>query len=217
MTTVSVLLVDDHALFGEALQARLRQERDLDPVLLATSANEALAVLNNVRPDVALLDVCLGNESGIDLAQHLLEVAPQCRVIMLSEADDVTTVVDALRHGAMGWLPKTTNIGELLSSIRGVMRGEARLGPSLLGSVLPELIATSPPPSNALAMLTSREREVLQYLLDGRTRNEIATMMLLSPNTVRTHTQNLLAKLNVHSTLEAVALALRTGLRASDS
>lgn len=217
MTTISVLLVDDHALFAEALQARLRLERDLGPVRLATSADEALTLVGNFHPNVAVLDVCLGNDSGIDLAQSLLKSAPDCRVIMLSEASDVATVVDALRRGAVGWLTKMTEIDELLTAIRGVVKGEAHIGPRLLGSVLPELAAASQRPADILPTLTIREREVLQYMLDGRTRAEIATALRLSPNTVRTHTQNLLAKLNVHSSLEAVAVALRSGLRASDS
>lgn len=211
-----MLLVDDHALFAEALQARLRHERDLDPVCLATSAHEALTLVGNAHPDVAVLDVCLGNDSGIDLAQRLLQAAPNCRVIMLSEASDITTVVNALRRGAVGWLTKMTDIDELLTAIRGVVKGEAHIGPRLLGSVLAELAAASQRPADILPTLTSREREVLQYMLDGRTRAEIATALRLSPNTVRTHTQNLLAKLNVHSSLEAVAVALRSGLRASD-
>ena len=218
MTAISVLLVDDHALFAEALQFQLSKQPDLGPVRAVTSAKEAVAVTLAMAPDVAVLDVNLDGSSGIDLINELLKVAPGCRILMLSESRSPHMVAEALRRGARGWLSKTVDVSEVVASIRGLARGEARLDPMLLDAVLPELISGADAGERGeLASLTLRERAVLQLLVSGLSRQEIATELGLSANTIRTHTQNVLGKLGAHSTLEAVATALRLGLRASDT
>jgi DNA-binding NarL/FixJ family response regulator len=218
MTQISTLIVDDHTLFAEVLQLRLRRERDLYPVRAATSAAEALAMARVDAPDVVIMDFRLGAESGVDLAAQMREVAGGCHVLMLSGIAQVDDVLTALRGGAKGWLAKTTDIDELLQAIRGVMRGDAWLSPPLLGSLLPALLLDAGAPADGrLAGLTAREREVLGCMVDGLTRTQIAARLYISANTARTHTQNLLAKLGAHSTLEAVAIALRLGVRAATS
>jgi DNA-binding NarL/FixJ family response regulator len=143
------------------------------------------------------------------------DASPGSRVVMLTEVDAVRSVVAALRCGVRAWLPKTVEPAQLAGAIRGVHRGEAWLPPDLLGRVLTALMTPDPEPADPLAVLTRREREVLQCMVDGMGRAQIAQRLHLSTNTVRTHTQNMLAKLGVHSTLESVALALRHGLRAT--
>src|SRR5262245_46223254 len=141
MDSISVLLVDDHALFVEALQARLSREIDLRPVRVATSGAEALAMLNAEIPDVAVLDVTLHAEDGVELAARIAEIAgPKCRVIMMTEMESSGVVVDALRAGARAWVPKTTAVHQLLRVIRGVRRDEVWIPPALLGNVLPRLL-----------------------------------------------------------------------------
>lgn len=217
MTCLSVLLVDDHALFVEALQYRLSREVYLCPVRAATSVGEALALVHGGAPDVAVLDATLGAESGIKLAERLKFVAPTCQIVMLSAVASPSLVVEALRAGARGWLSKTAHPDELLQAIYGVARGEAWLSPSLLGAVLPEILdAQTARESSLPGGLTAREQEILQYMVDGLTKREIGERLGVSAHTVRSHTQNLFTKLNAHSTLEAVAVGLRSGLRASD-
>jgi DNA-binding NarL/FixJ family response regulator len=218
MDSISVLLVDDHALFVEALQARLSREIDLCPVRVATSGAEALAMLNAGTPDVAVLDVSLQAEDGVALAARIARVAgPSCRVIMMTEMESSGVVVDALRAGARAWVPKTTDVDQLLRVIRGVICDEVWIPPALLGDVLPQLLGDGRPATpEILAGLTGREAEILQCMVDGLPRPAIAILLGVTPNTVRTHTQNLLAKLGAHSTLEAVSIALRHGMRASD-
>lgn len=218
MTAISVLLVDDHALFAEALQFHLSRQPSLGPVRAVTVASEALVAAMVYPPDVAVLDVHLDGASGVDLISKLLDVAPGCRILMLSESRTLDVVAEALRRGACGWLSKTTDVGDVVAAILGVAAGEARIEPALLGAVLPELIkGPDSGERGALASLTARERAVLQLLVSGLTRQEIATRLGLSANTIRTHTQNVLGKLGAHSTLEAVATALRLGLRASET
>jgi DNA-binding NarL/FixJ family response regulator len=218
MGAISVLVVDDHALFADALQARLLREPDLRPVSVAYTMDAARAQVAGRVPDVAVLDVALDAASGIDLAAHLRQVAPESRVIMLTGSSSAESVLYALRRGARAWLSKTVDTDHLVRVIRGVVHGEAWLAPDLLGLVLSQLLASgAAPPTHALDGLTGREREVLQCMVDGLSRAEIAGELGISLNTVRTHTQNLLAKLDAHSTVEAVAMALRNGLHCSDA
>ncbi|HET8661268.1 MAG TPA: response regulator transcription factor [Micromonosporaceae bacterium] len=213
---VSVLVLDDHAVFADALQARLSREPDLGPVLVAYSAAQARAVAARARPAVAVLDLSLDDGgSGLDVAVALRETSPDTRVVILTGVESVEDVVTGLVHGVRAWLPKTIDTDHLVRVIRGVCAGEAWLAPDLLGKVLTDLVAHAAPRPDPLDGLTSREREVLQHMVNGLTRAEIAQRLHLSVHTVRTHTQNLLTKLGAHSSLESVALALRNGLRVS--
>jgi DNA-binding NarL/FixJ family response regulator len=215
MTQISTLIVDDHLLFAEALQLRLRRERDLHPVRIATSASEALALARAEAPDLVIMDYRLGPDNGIDLAAQIRAVAADCQVIILSGGVQVADVLRAMRGGARGWLAKTSDVDELLRAIRAVIRGDAWLSPPLLGSVLLELVDDDRKPTDTpLSGLTTRELEVLGCMVDGLTRTQIAARLYISGNTARTHTQNVLAKLDAHSTLEAVSIAQRHGMRA---
>jgi DNA-binding NarL/FixJ family response regulator len=208
---ISVLAVDDHQVFADALQARLSIEPDLSPVTVAYSVAEASSRLSRTPVDVAVVDYMLGDDTGTALAEHLRQLCPTTRVVILSAARSVEAVVDALAAGARAWLPKTTNRKHLLRVIRGVHAGEMWLEPALLGEVMPALLERSQQPADdALSVLTAREREVLDCMISGLSRTEIAAQLRVSGNTVRTHTQNLIGKLGVHSSLEAVILALRT-------
>lgn len=210
MRPISVLVVDDHQVFADALQARLSAESDLRPVSVAYSVAEASAQLGRTPVDVAVLDHMLGDGTGIALAERLRESSPGTRVVILTAVQSVEAVVDALTAGVRAWLPKTVDTAHLVRVIRGVHADEMWLEPALLGEVVPMLLARAmAPPPDLLAVLTAREREVLDCMIEGLSRVEIATQLGVSGNTVRTHTQNLIGKLGVHSSLEAVTLALR--------
>ena len=216
MTGISVLVVDDHVVFADALQARLLREPDIGPVAVAYDVPHAVRQVTAMRPDVVILDVVLSDGSGLDLVQHVRTISPASRVLILTGMDSTEDATNAVARGARAWLPKTVDIEHLLRVVRGIARGEAWLAPDLLGHVLAELTTRPPAPPSPLAVLTERENEVLQCMVDGLSRPEIATQLGVSENTVRTHTQHLIAKLGVHSALESVSLALRSGMRASD-
>jgi DNA-binding NarL/FixJ family response regulator len=214
VAVLSVLVVDDHAVFADALQARLSRESDLGPVQVAYGAAEARAKVTRTPPAVAVLDLLLADgESGLDVAEAIRQTSPPTKIIILTAVESVGDVVTGLMLGVRAWLPKTIEVGHLVRVIKGVTVGEAWLAPALLGRVLTDLVAGACP--DPLDGLTTRERQVLQCMVDGLTRAEIAQRLHLSVNTVRTHTQNVIAKLGAHSTLESVALALRKGLRTS--
>ena len=217
MQPIRVLIVDDHALFAEALAARLGREPDLVILPIAADVRRALALAGTEQPQVIVLDMTLGAESGLDVLDRVREDHPDVRVVVLTAMSDLDTLVQAVRRGAVGWLSKT----EGADLVAGVIRSAARQGgwipPDVLGDVLRRLVRDGAEAGGGalLAELTPREREVLQCMVDGLGRAEIAERLGLSANTVRTHTQNLLAKLGLHSALEAITLAMRAGMRPS--
>jgi two-component system NarL family response regulator len=215
MEALRTLLVDDHPVFAQALAARLGNEPDLAVIPVAHTVGQALAELAHSRPTVILLDLMLGEESGLTVLEHAHAQYPDTKVIMLTGVDGVDAVIDAVRRGARAWLPKSVDIAQLIRVIRGVARGEAWIPPTLLRGVLTRLTEPDPADPDPLEALTPREREVLQCMVDGLPRAEIARRLYLSTNTVRTHAQNLLVKLDSHSVLEAVAIAQRAGMRQS--
>jgi DNA-binding NarL/FixJ family response regulator len=216
MARISVLVVDDHQVFADALRARLLIEDDLGPIAVAYSSAQALACLNRSSFDVTILDYGLGDESGSELASTLMRSEAATCVIMLSAVDSLDAVVDSLIAGVRGWLPKMIDTKHLVNAIRGVQAGEMWIDRALLGQAMPALLhRVLTPPTDPLGVLTPREREVLDGLINGLSRAEIGIKLNVSSNTVRTHTQNLISKLGVHSALEAVTLALRSGYRPS--
>jgi DNA-binding NarL/FixJ family response regulator len=217
MNVIRTLLVDDHALFVESLAARLAREPDLEVLPVAGSPQQALRLIHSRSPAVLVLDLLLGSANGLTVLDEVRATHPDCRVVVLTGVSSADQVVEAVRRGARAWLPKTVDGAHLVRVIRGVFRGESWIPPELLGYVLQQLIAGQPAVRrrDPLTALTARERDVLQCAVDGLSKPDIARRLFLSPNTVRTHTQNMLAKLTAHSMLEAVTLARRHGMRPS--
>jgi DNA-binding NarL/FixJ family response regulator len=205
MTRISVVVIDGQRTFADALAARLRAEPDLVAVA-PESAASARRLLGGRHVDVVLLDS--------ELAQSLrltADISQPPWVVMLGPVPETARIIEALRAGIAGWVPKEESIEQLLHVIRGVMRGETWLPARAVGSVLRLLLrqhgegsASWPDP---LGSLTPREREVLAYLAAGVGRREAAERMHLSAGTIRSHVQHLMRKLGVHSALEAVAIA----------
>jgi len=204
-----ILVVDDHIALGQALVARLGAEPDVDSAQAVTTGAEALAAVGADRFDVALVDVDLGADDGLTLCARLRQQEPGLRVVMLSCASDAHTVVGALRAGALGWVPKDLPIDQLLDAFRQVRAGAAWLPGSILRGVLDEFLRDRSVQDRELELLdrlSGRERQVLRELAAGHDVPSIAQRLFLSQNTVRTHIQNILGKLEVHSRVAAVAL-----------
>ncbi|MEW2414160.1 response regulator transcription factor [Streptomyces sp. NPDC046866] len=243
MVRIRVLVVDDHRIFAESLAAALAAEPDVD-VSAAGSGPAALrclerAVAEGRRFDVLLVDADLGASAGSVPAQRtsgsgppppsgadgIALVAgvrgshPAVRTVVLAERDDPRRAAIALQAGASGWVAKDCSLSRLLAVIRGVLREETHLPPALLTGVLRELTAARKHRSDSerlVESLTPREHEVLRCMVAGLGRKDVAARLFLSPHTVRTHMQNVLGKLGVHSTLAAVALARRAGVRPAE-
>lgn len=209
------MIVDDHLTFADAVSARLRAEPDLLVVACATSAAEGEAAVGRVHPDVAVVDIGLPGDDGIGLVSRLHSISRDLRTVVLSDHEDATAACAAIRAGASGFVTKASPTDDLLEAVRSVARNETWISARLLTHVL-RLLQESPPvngEANLIKGLSRREREVLSLMVVGLDRAGIARRLFLSTNTVRTHTQNLMAKLGVHSSIEAVSLALRAGMR----
>ncbi|MFC8915058.1 MULTISPECIES: LuxR C-terminal-related transcriptional regulator [unclassified Streptomyces] len=233
---IRVLVVDDHRIFAESLAAALAAEPDVD-VAAAGSGPAAMRCLDRAAAegrmfDVLLVDADLGAAAapavaravpdngegvvdGISLVSGVREGRPEVRTVVLAEKDDPRRAALALQSGASGWVAKDCSLQRLLTVIRGVLRDETHLPPALLTGVLRELTAARKHRTESerlVESLTPREREVLRCMVAGLGRKAVAERLFLSPHTVRTHMQNVLGKLGVHSTLAAVALARRAGV-----
>jgi DNA-binding NarL/FixJ family response regulator len=200
--------VDDHRTFAGALAHRLGVEPDLEVVGLAATAVEAEALARSLRPDLALVDLELGTDDGLALAAHLSRLERGPAVVVLTGHGDAPTAIAAATAGARGFVAKDASVDRLLMAIRAVLAGESWLPGHLLADLPRPRHGADP-----LLRLTPREREVLGLLAAGLDRSAIGGRLFLSPNTVRTHIQNVLRKLEVHSSIEAVGLALRHGVR----
>jgi DNA-binding NarL/FixJ family response regulator len=207
---IHLLVVDQQRTFRDALAIRLRAEPDLLVAAEARSTESARRVLAGRSTDVILLDAELPGDSSIAFCAEMTRRAPAPCVVLLSVASEAQRIVAAVRAGAVAWVRKDESIDYLLRVIRCVVRGETWLPPAELGQVLRMLIDDQDDRRSRdelLATLTPREQDVLFYLFAGAGCKEIAIRLRLSPNTVRSHMQSLMAKFGVHSTLELVALA----------
>lgn len=207
--TQTILIVDDHKLFADAIRAALLRHR-YDVAEPVGTAADAVAAAERQHPDVALVDIGLPDESGVQVGRRIMEASPQTRVIVVTALEDPRLVDEVVRAGFRGYLLKDTNVSQLLSAIEAVLNGEVVVSPKLTraGGVRGQRSQT-----RLLGQqLTPRELEVLELLARGAGGREIARTLGVAPNTVRTHVQSILSKLQVHSRLEAAAFAVRNGL-----
>lgn len=211
---IRVLVVDGHQLYSEALAMLLGRQPDLRLVGSAGSAEEALALLDEEQPDVVLMDLDMPGLDGIGATRRIRDTAQEAKVVILTALDDPGIVADAIAAGACGYVTKTRAVDELMDVIRRAAAGELVVLERDLASVLERLQSARPASHGELALrrLTRRETEILQALAAGSTTSQIAESLGISALTVQSHVKSILAKLGVHSKIEAVTLAWRHGL-----
>jgi len=207
---IRIAILDGERTFAEALAARLALEPDFEVVRVIQSAQSAIDVAVTEHANILLLDGDLPGNAALSLCREICGRNDMPRAVILSGSARPERIVGAVRAGAAAWVNKGTSVEELLRVIYGVQRGESYLPPDTIGPVLRLLIEQNNDRHGndpAFAALTPREREVLFHLASGRCRQDVAERLHVTSNTVRTHLQNLMAKLGVHSSLEAVAWA----------
>ena len=215
----TILVVDDHVAFAEALAAVLDDVPGFR-AFEATTIAEAQRALDEQEVDIVLLEVDLNGYDGIRFVRQARSEKPNLRVIAVTASEDDNRMVKAVRLGVSGWVPKDEPIEYLISVVDGVLRGETWIPPRLLTHVLAELFSAQRDArglDQRLITLSKREREVLDCLTRGMKKDEIVRHLCVSRNTLRTHIQNILGKLGVHSILAAVALARRAEIAHADS
>jgi DNA-binding NarL/FixJ family response regulator len=211
-----VLIVDGQPLVGEAMAMRLTVEQGILVLGTATDAAQAVLAVQVMRPDVVLVGVLPNGVVASEMTRMLREALPSVRVVVIGIDDDPRAVCDCLSEGAHSWLSLDTSTPTLVQAINEAMLDEIHLPPRLLTPVIRELQARrSDRDENRarLEKLSDRERIILDCMVAGLDRDAIARRLGVSHNTVRTHTQNCYAKLGVHSSLEAVHVAFRCGIR----
>jgi DNA-binding NarL/FixJ family response regulator len=203
---ISVLIVDDHALFRAGLRCRLELEQDITPVGEAATAAQAVSKAHSLQPDLVLLDLLLPGTSGQEAIAKLARVSPRSRVLVVSSQAAPSSVRQALAAGAAGYVPKRASDQELVAAIRQVAAGEGYVDPDLgVKLVVPDRSA-------ALEPLSERERDILQLLALGYTNQEIGRKRYISVRTVDTHRAHIMRKLGLETRAELVLFALANGL-----
>ena len=204
-----ILLADDHAVVRNGFRFILSAQPDLEVVGEAAHGRDAVESALALKPDVVVMDVTMPELNGIEATRRICEALPRTRVLALSMHKDAVYVREILRAGAKGYLLKDSSEADLLTAVRAVARGEGFLSPLIADAVLNDYRRHV---TNPLDLLTSREREVLQWIAEGKTNKEIAQTLKLSVYTVEAHRGRIMEKLNLHSTGELVRFALRNGV-----
>jgi DNA-binding NarL/FixJ family response regulator len=211
---ITVLIVDDERTFGEALEVALEREDDLRIVDVAMDGTEAVRAADRFHPDVVLMDVAMPGMNGLEAARRIKETAPEATIVMLSGHDDEHLLARAVQAGATGLLRKTEAVVNVARTVRRAHRGEPLHPPDEVEGAMRRLRHRRDKDDDAarrLERLTPRELEILALMAEGAGPDDITAQLGMSPNTLRTHVQNVLTKLSVHSKLEAVLLAIRHG------
>lgn len=212
---IRILLADQHGLFREALRTGLESEEDLRVVAEARTGPEAVVEVERSIPNVAIVDMDLPITDAAGTTASIIDRLPSCRVLVLGATYDVQRLTDVLDAGASGYVTKEAPLADLISATRAVHRGDTPIPPRMLGPLLTTLLRRKRELDGAharIARLTRREREVLALLAEGADNDYIARMLVISPQTARTHIQNILSKLSVHSRLEAAAFVTQNAI-----
>jgi DNA-binding NarL/FixJ family response regulator len=212
--TIRVLVADDHTVVREGIRHVLEGEPGFEVVAEASSGAEVLALAERFRPDVAVLDISMPGESGIQVAARLRQSLPETRILILSMYDNTEYVMESVRAGAHGYILKDTAATELRRAIRAVQNGDAFLSPPVAGRLTAAVRGDLERErrSSDIALLTAREREVLAGIARGHTNKAIAASLGISHRTVETHRESLMRKLRIHTVAGLTRFALGAGL-----
>ncbi len=212
--TIALLLVDDHAVVRSGLKMLLGSEPDVEIAGEASTAAEAIEAAAQVNPDVILMDIGLPDRSGIEATREIKKRFPKVAIVALTIHEDQEYFFKMLEAGASGYVPKRAAPDELLTAIRAAAAGEVYLYPSLAKLLVKDFLGLERTGSekSSLDGLTSREREVLTYVAEGASNDEIAVSLVISPKTVERHRENMMHKLKLHSRSDLVRYAIRKGI-----
>jgi two-component system nitrate/nitrite response regulator NarL len=214
MSTLRILLVDDHLLFRKGLARLLDAQPDFEIVGEAADGLEAVGKAELLHPDVVLMDIRMPNCDGLEATRRIKGQMPNVRVVMLTVSEDEQDLAAAVRHGADGYLLKDLLPEALFQYLRGAMSGEAPISPTMTGKLFHQLAQQSRPAPQpaAAAILSARECEVLALVVDGCSNQEIGQELGIAHNTVKNHLRSILTRLGVKNRAQAAAYAVSHGL-----
>jgi DNA-binding NarL/FixJ family response regulator len=214
---IRILLADDHMIVREGMRSLLEKENDMEVVAVADNGRMALKLAGELRPDVVVMDIAMPEMNGIEATRRLSGDMPGIRVLILSMHSARRFVVETLAAGARGYLLKDCASEELVRGIRTVAADETYLSPKVADIIVRDYMKRLPESQQpGLAILSSREGEVLQLIAEGLNTKEIAFTLGISAKTVETHRQQIMKKLNLYSVAELTRYAIREGLTPLD-
>jgi len=214
MSAVRILVADDHTIIRSGLRVLLERQPEFQVVGEAADGRQAVELARSLRPDVVMLDIAMPNLNGIEAARQICGELPRAAVVILSMHADEGYVLKALKAGARGYLLKDSAEADIIEAVRAVHAGKAFFSPEISKMLVEDYVrqARQRGMDDSYELLTTREREILQLLAEGKANKDIAAMLNLSVYTVETHRSNILQKLNLHSLPELVLYAVRKGV-----
>jgi len=208
-----ILIADDHKIMREGLKTLLEKQSGMEVVAETQDGLEAVRLAQEYIPELIIMDITMPGMNGIGAARRIKEICPAAKIIMLSMHADRRYVLEAIKAGAVGYLLKDSAFEELIQAIKTVFKDKIYLSPDITDVLVREFITSeNDPNAGAYAVLSLREREVLQLLAEGKSTKQTAEKLSISIKTVETHRQQLMQKLNLHSIAELTKYAIREGL-----
>ncbi len=209
---IRIVLADDHRMFREGLAGLLRNEPDFDLVAEAGNGREALGLTEEHKPDVLILDVTMPELNGLDTARAVREAVPDTAILALSMHAEGRFVTEMFQAGANGYVLKMSDFDELADAVRTVAAGGRFISPRVAGDVVSVMVENSGAAAGSGDGLSTREREILHLLAEGKSAKESASILHVSVKTVDSHRRQIMAKLGLNSVAELTKYAIRSGL-----
>jgi two-component system, NarL family, response regulator NreC len=211
---IRIVLADDHVVMRNGLRLLLERQQNFQVLAEAADGREAVSICEKLRPDVLVLDIAMPNLNGIEAARQVAAKLPRTAIVILSMHADESYVLRALKAGARAYLLKDSAEADLINAIRAVNDGKAFFSPAISKMLVDDYMRRLEQRGveDSYELLTTREREILQLLAEGKANKEVATILNLSLYTVETHRGNILQKLNLHSVPELILYAVRKGV-----
>ena len=216
MSKPRILIVDDHAILREGLRAMLGYYDDIEVVGEAQDGAEALSQVDELRPDIVLMDIAMPGMNGLEATRAIRERFPDTRVLILTQHEDPQYVLPLMQAGASGFVSKRALGADLINAIRVVAQGEIFLYPTAATTIVQEMRRLRDSATTTPESLTPREVEILTHIVEGKTNAQIAVDLSISVKTVEWHRANLMSKLDVHSVADLVRYALEHELMAKN-
>ncbi len=214
MSQIRIALADDHAVMRTGLRLVLERQSDFSVIGEASDGREAVTLVQKESPDVLVMDIGMPNLNGIEAARQVATLAPHVCVVILSMHSDEAYVLRALKAGARGYLLKESAEADLIAAIRAVHAGKAFFSPAVSRMLADDYVRQLQDREieDSYELLTTREREILQLIAEGKSNKEVAAILNLSLYTVETHRGNLMEKLGLHTVPELILYAVRKGV-----
>lgn len=212
MSPIRVLIADDHVVMREGICLLLEAESDIEVIGQASDGQEAWEKTRELKPDIVLMDITMPGVSGLEATRRLRAALPGTQVIVLTMHEGDEFFFRMLQAGASGYVLKGASPDELLTAIRAVHRGGVYLYPTMARKLMADYLTRLPSEQSRYDDLTPREREILTLIAEGLTNRQIAEKLVISVNTVGTHRQNIMGKLDLHNKSELIKYAIRKGL-----